>query len=659
MQAMSPILLGLGLLLACAKPLVAAAPDFALLQEMLHDRQHPSGQSQAALLLLQDNSDEAEKMVHQGLLQTDDVEMFMALATAVRTTQDKRFVDELVAALAVNRPGIRPVAAEALTVMADAKLIAKLQTIVTESKGDLALRQAALWTLGRTGQKCSVVVLVQQLASESDLLRRTAAEALSELSGQDYGVDKEKWQSWWNRYENLSDESWLEQRLAYQTCRARRLDGDLERARGQVQRLHQQLYNRLPPTERLPYVQLLVEQDDMAVRGLAVVWSLELLPGADVARQKQIAELLLKLSQDGSLDVQRSATLALGRINDPAALDRLQALLRQGRPPVRAAAARSLAAVARGTDADAKSRQKQVVPLLQKALDDAALEVVAEAAEDLGALGVAEAGPVLLGLLRHPSESVRQTAAQALERVADATVLNGLLDALDDPNVTVRFSLLGAVAHAADSDVTSEAQRKRLFTKLERLLLRDPDPGVRSRAATVLGEVGPTSMLTTLWRCVQAGEEGRVQEKAWTAMLEIVGRSSSLSLLQEWDHTLTSTRQGARRLQLLNDTAVRWSKRPETKAIADGAFEMLVKVQLDQGKWSAALPLVRELLTRPVSETENQQRLRWLLTIGEMALADGNKLEVQNIVKEASSYMPKTGSLADALEKLANKAGAL
>jgi HEAT repeat protein len=657
MQAMSPILLGLGLLLTSAGPAHAAGPDLALLQEMLLDRQNPRGQCHAALLLVQDSSAEAEKIVRQALRQTDDPDLFVALASAVRAAQDQRFVDELLAALSVNRSGVRPAAAEALTALADANLVDKLQALVDDGNGDLAVRQAALWTLGRSGRQASVPVLVRQLSNDSDLLRRTATEALAELSGQDYGVDKEKWQSWWDRHKGLSNERWLEQRLAYQTSRARRLDGDLERARGQVVRLQQQLYNRLPPAERLPYVQSLLDQDDAAVRGLAVLWSVELLLGADPARQKQIAQVLLKLSQDGSLDVQRAATLALGRFHDPAAIERLRLLLRQGRPSVRAAAARSLAALARGTDADAKARQKEIVPLLQKALDDPGLEVVAEAAEDLGALGVVEAGPVLLGLLRHPSESVRQTAAQALERVADAAVLNGLLDALDDPSVTVRFSLIGAVARAADGETVTEEQRKRMLTKLEALLLRDADPGVRSRAATVLGEVAPPAQLTTLWRCVLAGEEGRVQDKAWTAMLEIIGRSNSLVLLQEWDRTLTTTKQGPRRVQLLADAAARWSKRAETKSIADGALELQVKAQLEQGKWAGAFPIVRELLTRAVGEAEIEQRLRWLLTIGELALQEGNKAEAQRVVQEASAYVSKTGELAEAFEKLGKQAG--
>src|SRR5207244_2218429 len=99
----------------------------------------------------------------------------------------------------------------------------------------------------------------------------------------------------------------------------------------------------------------------------------------------------------------------------------------------------------KGTGHDVPVRQRQVVALLQKALDDPSLEVVVEAAESLGTLGIPEAGPVLTILLRHPSKSVRQAAALALERVADSSILDGLIEALDDPAVTIRFSLVGAL----------------------------------------------------------------------------------------------------------------------------------------------------------------------------------------------------------------------
>src|SRR5262249_12146311 len=147
--------------------------------------------------------------------------------------------------------------------------------------------------------------------------------------------------------------------------------------------------------------------------------------------------------------VQCIAVLALGRVGDARARERLRTLLHQGSVSVRAAAARGLAQQARGSGPDADALRKQVVPLLQKALSDPAFEVVVEVAEHLGALGEADANAVLTGLLRHQSESVRQAAAQALERVAEPAVFDSVFAALGDASVKVRFSLIGALGHAA------------------------------------------------------------------------------------------------------------------------------------------------------------------------------------------------------------------
>jgi HEAT repeat protein len=658
MTNIPPILLVLGLLVVPADdPARASGPDVARLQEMLQDHEHPRGQSQAALLLVQSSAPEAEKAVHHSLRRADDPDVFLALAAAVHIAQDNRFLDDMLAALLVSRPGIRSAAAEALSGLTDPRLVLGLEKIVTDTKADAGARQAALYALGRTGRKAAGAVLVGQLETDHEQLRRAAFAALAELAGQNYGTDAAKWRAWWQRHKDQDNESWLGERLAFQTSKARRLDGDLERARLQVLRLHQQLYARLPATERMAYLEGLLDQDDASVRCLAVGWALEMLPSPDLTRQREVAQLLLCLTQDGSVEVQRSAVLALGRVNDPAAFERLKVLLEKGAPPVRAAAARALAAQARGRDADAQERQKQAVPALQKALEDPAIEVVIEAAEDLGTLGAPEAGPVLTSLLCHQSETVRQTAAQALERVADTSLLNSLLKAVDDPNVNVRFSLVGALGRAVcDGDSLSDEQRKRLLAKLEDLLLHDADPGVRSRAATVLGDCGPATMLPVLWKCVLAGEEARVQDKAWAALVETVARSASLAVLREWDATLTAAKQGPRRLQLLAEVAARWQKRPDTRSLVVPAQEMLVQAQLELGKWSAAFPVVRELLARQGTEAEKAQRLHWLLTVGEQALQEGNKAEAQRVAQEAQPFLTRGAPLADAFDKLAKQA---
>jgi HEAT repeat protein len=628
------------------------------LRELLQDREDPRGQSQAALLLVQSRDCAAEKIVRRGLLQPENEEAFLALAAAVRLRQDRRFLDELLAALTANRPRVRQIVAETLAVLADHGLVKRLENLAKNGKWDLRVRQTALWTLGRCGRQEAAGVLVEMLNNENEDLRRVAAGALADLSGQNYGSDPARWRAWWARHKDLTAEQWLLMRLSFQTSRTLRLEGELARARAHIVRLHQQVYQRLPVAERFVHLQELLDQEDPAVRVLAVVWGLELLPAADVARQKFLAGVLLRLSHDGALEVQRAAVLALGRLNDPAALGRLQELLTTGSAPVRAAAARSLAQQARGATPTARARQKEVIPALQKALDDRALEVVVEAAEALGLLGAPEAGPVLTGLLRHPSEHVRQTAAQALERMADATLIDGLLKGLDDPSVTVRFSLVGALGRAADGKPSSAEQRKRLLARLEWLLKHDADAGVRSRAATVIGEHGGPEYLETLWRVVLGGSGGRVQDKAWDAFVEIIARSGDVKLLQQWDRESSTAGQAPRRVQLLARVYARWEQRADFKEPATRALEALVQAQIDVGKWSAAAPLVQSLLSRSSAGEEaiRVRCLHWLLTIAEMALKDGNRNEALRIVQDARAYLSGADKLAEAFAKLEKQA---
>jgi HEAT repeat protein len=653
MSALPALLLGLGVFMSAA----GAPDDVALLREMLQDRQHPRNQSQAALLLVENTSPDAEEVVRQGLRQTEAPDVFLALAAALRLRHDDRFTAELLAGLSSGRQPVRDTAAETLAELADADVIRSLRRLALDAQADPAARQAAVTALGRSGQKAAAQALVGLVTAGPEAVRRPAVEALEELSGQSYGLDPIRWRRWWEARRGLSDERWLQERLAYQRGRSRRVEGDLERARAQIVRLQQQLHDRLPAADRLSHVQAAADADDPAVRALAVAWSLELYPTADAVGKKLLIDLWLRLSHDGAVEVQRLAVLALGRVDDVRTFHRLRELLQYGRPPVRAAAARALAQQASGSAAEPRVRPSQVIPALQKALDDPAIEVVVEVAEDLGTLGVPEAGPVLAALLRNPSEPVRLAAAQALERTAEASILDSLLDALNDASAAVRFSLVGALGHAAgDGGPLTARQTAGLVARLEELLAQDPDPGVRSRAAMVLGERGSRSVLPALWKRVQSAEDARVQEKAWQALLAIVARSGSLDLVHEWDHTLAEAKQGPRRLQLLSEVAARWKNAPPTKAAARTVLEDLVQVQLDQGKWAAALPVVHELLAQAGADADTARRLRWLLAIGTQALREGNRAEALHAVQEARPWLARQEALAAEFDKLEKQA---
>src|SRR5439155_19546389 len=124
--------------------------------------------------------------------------------------------------------------------------------------------------------------------------------------------------------------------------------------------------------------------------------------------------------------------------------------------------------------------------------------------------------------------------------------------------------LVGAVGRAVgDGQALTAPQREKVLARLQAILLKDADPGVRSRAATVLGECGPPSVLPALWQRVAAGEDSRVQEKAWGAIIEVVARSGSVEVLKEWESTLAKAGQAAWRSRLLSEVHVRWQSRSD------------------------------------------------------------------------------------------------
>lgn len=647
------LLCTLGLLPPVAEQIGPAASDPMRLKEMLYDRQQPRQQSQAALLLVQDHSPDAEEVVRLGLAQTDSPDVFAALASALRLSRDVRFRDELFTALLSGQPAFRQAAAAALVEMMDGNVLQQLETILANPRNDVGARQAALWTLGRSGRKQAAGILLEFIAHPHEGIRRSAAEALTELTGRNYGSAVPRWREWWDEIKDQSNERWLESRADFQGSRLRRLETELERSKNQILRLQEQLYTRLPPADRLGHVLSLIDHEDSAVRLLAIRWCGELMRDLPPVGQSAVADLLLRFSNDGTAEVQRAAVLALGRVADSRALDRLLVLLKSGPPGVRAASARSLAQQGRGQSAEAKARQKVIVPALRDALRDTAVEVVVEAAEDLGSLGVPEAGPVLGDLLNHPSASVRIAASSALERMADINLLEELLQALDDPVVTVRFRLIGAIGHAVgDGRGLGEGVREQMLAKLELALRSDADAGVRSRAASVLGACGGEAQLNVLWRRVAPTEDSRVQEKAWEALLEILARSGNSELILEWDHRLAGEQQPQRRVALLSEICQRWLRRQELRSGLAPVQEALIPLHLDQGKWAAALPHVRDLLNRPTSDSELRRRLQWLHRIGEQALKDGQPAEAQRVCQIAQSHRDRLGPLATAFEQL-------
>lgn len=650
----------LGLILLLGQPASGAEiqPDPYRLREMLRIRDNPVVQAQAALALVRHPDREAGLIVRKGLEQVEEDTAFVALAQALSSERDGRFRDELLRALQVPKANVRQAAAEALSNLMDLPVIEKVREVLLDPRATEASRILAAWALGRSNRKSAVEPLLGALSDRQPAeIRDAINQALVNLTGQDFGPDPGKWQLWWDRHRTLTNERWLEMRLAHQTTRIMRLESDLDATRSQALRLNQQLYARLNGTERLAMLPALVDQTDPAIRAQAATWSQEALVGADQAQAKILAEMLLRLSQDSDPGVCRAGTLGLGRLADVRARERLIELIRSPVVGIRVAALRSLAHQARLSINQEETSRRMVLHPIINALEDPSLEVVVEAAEDLGSLGLPEAVPVLGRLLAHHQEAVRKISAQALERVADLSVLEAILKAMEDPLPLVRFSLVGAMAQILGNVKNlPPTDQLRLQSRLEVVLLRDGDPGVRARAATALGEIGTPAMLGMLYRAATTSEDSRVQDKAWAGMMEILARSTQPNLVLEWDRTLAEAGQRQKRLDLLVEMATRWQKRNDAKTLLGPLREPLVVTALSLGKWQTALGPLRELLSAEASEQTTQTRLKQWLIACSQAVADGSGAEATKLLQEVEPLLGKDSALSRQAEELARKA---
>lgn len=635
---------------------VARPIELARLRELLYSRQSPQEQSQAALLLVQNLSTEAEQLVAAGLRQHDRPDVFQALAAAIRLRGDTRFLDSLFAALGSEQAPVRQAASDSLARLDNAIVLRKLLSLAEDASASATARQAAVATLGRSMQKSAAIALVSLLSSESAAVRQATAAALEELTGQAYGSDAFAWQNWWEQVKDLSEEEWLAARTSYFADRARRLRDDLAQAENHILQLQQTLYGKIPAADRPSHLRTLTQSNYAAVRVQAASWVMEALAEADGAEKRALMDLLLALSDDGVEAVQRQAVLALEKVKDPRAFERLLALLQAGTVNVRAAAARSLGRYSSQKADESEALRARAIAALDKALGDPSLVVVAEAAESLGSLGVPETAPILAGLLKHPADQVRQAAARALELVANPDVLSDLLAALDDPVPSVRFSLVGALSKVCGTAKLGEKQKADVLQRLQLVLVRDGDPGVRSRAATVVGDHGTPAELPILWQRVQATEDNRVQLKAWTAMIEILGRSANWALLSEWDQRLAEPKEAARRVELLTEVRHRWLKLGAAKPHLDALTVVLVEAQLAQKKWAQALPLAKELAKKAATEAELHKALRWLLVAGNQAVDDRKPQEALLMLKDIHELLSRSKDLAAEFEALRQRA---
>ncbi|MBN2242600.1 MAG: HEAT repeat domain-containing protein [Acidobacteria bacterium] len=144
-------------------------------------------------------------------------------------------------------------------------------------------------------------------------------------------------------------------------------------------------------------------------------------------RTPQLQNLVARLQEGDSYERQRAA-IALGNLDDAAAVGPLIGALKDEDPFVRNFAARSLGDLGDGRAADA----------LIRAMDDENLLVRRSAAEALGRIGDAEAVDALIEAAKDGNAIFRRSAIEALGRIGDAKAVEPLIEALRDEDMYIR-----------------------------------------------------------------------------------------------------------------------------------------------------------------------------------------------------------------------------
>jgi HEAT repeat protein len=133
---------------------------------------------------------------------------------------------------------------------------------------------------------------------------------------------------------------------------------------------------------------------------------------------------------------------------------------------------------------------------LQGRLADTDPTVAAAAAELVGLSGAPQVVALLVPLLHHESDFVRESALTGLAEIGGREISRPIMPALKDPSIGVRAAAVRAIAVAGDLAAT---------TVLARRLEQEEDEGVLAELLRAIGRLGAPEALETLAKYAEPG----------------------------------------------------------------------------------------------------------------------------------------------------------
>jgi HEAT repeat protein len=230
-----------------------------------------------------------------------------------------------------------------------------------------------------------------------------------------------------------------------------------------------------------------------------------------------IAGLDRALGQTEDNDLAERIGAAAGALADQAVVERMVARLGEPRVPpneraVLVGAVGALAALSTGLvlerylNTPAEMREpyraairaagERAVEPLESRLQVGREDVVAAAAEFLGLTGAPQVVALLVPLLRHRAEQVREAALHGLAEIGGREITRPAIPSLKDESVVVRIAAARAVGVGGDAAAG---------TVLLRRLDHETDEGVLAELLRAVGRLGPPEALAVLAKHAEPG----------------------------------------------------------------------------------------------------------------------------------------------------------
>lgn len=639
----------------------------------------PEDRRRWAEMLLSFDSEETKALIVEllGLAENPDVQRALCAGIIVRARQtpehlDRDLQESLFELLGAEADDLRKMAAQALADFPGVDLPGRLGSLAAQANLPLTRRLAAIDALAPNTHRREVVgQLINLLDAGAPEITARVVTALESAAPQAFGLNRSRWQTWWEEQSRLSEEVWLAGQLRMYRDRSRRIADEFGTYREEARRRDEAVTARTRSFQRELFRALNGEQREAKL----VEWLEDPLPIvkltafsiikawiADEGKRPEgdVLTTLLRLLKETSPSMRREVLEIVQNLNDPPVV---AAILEQLEKEEDAATRHAI------FKALGKLDNPAAIPALVReiAASESSPECVREAAV---ALGGAFAKPETRKGLKHAvaalkrryqsasgdDSAMRAALLTAMAGVADASFIPEFLGGIDSDDATILRPAIRGVMAVGE---TSKLPRLRNLTA-------DSRPLVRLAATEAVGKLGREegdleSLLMRLNPIIETSQ--LVREAAWRGFRRFLN-----------DRSISYRINATKRLRDLPDLEVKYLlELVDTLSAVNGStadletvLDRLASALADRGRYPEAVPHLRslcEIRSAHVNGGAMECSLRLLVAmlrdtpgsavadfIGRLATTAKSDTEKAKIVETVAAYLQSSDACGDAEE---------